>query len=197
MQFQMDLTSRYRVTPSIAELGAIQGGAVTAWYVGRLTIINSIRERAPDFEKLASSQKGHVPWPSGKKGRFNSDGLNSFSIYGQTRYRDQAWQFVKFLTTTGHEIVLVAGSTNPIRKAMRNDPKYIKSLLPWEKAEVYHDASETAMLVFMPPRFTDIDRVLQAGWTKAANGEATVKAEMLRVKPEVDGLLRAEQYNFE
>jgi multiple sugar transport system substrate-binding protein len=196
MQLQMDLTGRYHVTPSDDEYGKqMEGDELVGWYAGRLSITNGQRLYVPDMEKSASFDKGHVPWPAGKKGRFNSDGFNAFGIYARTKHPDASWQFVRFLSTTGHEVILLAGASLPIRAAMRSDPRYVKSLRPWESADVYDQAAQSSKLVFVPPRFNDIDKALMVGWNNAANGQATVKTEMARLKPSVDALLRAEQYN--
>ncbi len=196
MQFQMDLTGKYHVTPSDEEFDKeMDGEELDGFYAGRLSIVNGQRLYVPDMEKSASFEKGHVPWPTGKKGRFNSDGLNAFGVYSQTKHPDEAWQFVRFMSTVGHEVILLAGGSLPIRKAMRSDPKYSKSLRPWENVDVYDQAAQSSNLVFFPPRYTDVDKTLQAGWNNAANGKATVKSEMQRLKPTADSLLRAEQYN--
>jgi multiple sugar transport system substrate-binding protein len=137
MQFQIDLTARHKETPSPTEFNQeMDGDELEGWYDGRLSITNGQRLYVPDMEKSASFDKGHVPWPSGKKGRFNSDGFNAFGIYARTKHPDEAWQFVRFLSTTGHEVISQPVARCPsVRRC--SPPRYVKSLLPWENVDVY------------------------------------------------------------
>jgi len=99
MQFLEDLVGKFQVAPTPAELKA--QNANNLFYTGRLGMVTSIPASLSQFRSgVKGFQWDVAPPPLGPHGtkRQVGGGGAGFGVYGQTKFPDQSWQLMQWIT---------------------------------------------------------------------------------------------------
>jgi multiple sugar transport system substrate-binding protein len=99
LQFLEDLVGKYQVAPTPADLKA--QNANNLFFTGRLGMVTSIPASLAQFRSgVKGFQWDVAPPPLGPHGtkRQVGGGGAGFGVYGQTKYPDQSWQFMQWIT---------------------------------------------------------------------------------------------------
>jgi multiple sugar transport system substrate-binding protein len=136
VQFWVDMVDKYHVSPNLQQttdtdpLSLFTSGKVAMYYGGSWDPVAIAQ--VPD----AKAFTGVVRLPKGDTSKFYSNGLAN-AIYVNTPHPQEAWEFVKFLSSKrANEIQSTTGTVIPAYQGQADN--YIKGL-PWLDAKVLID----------------------------------------------------------
>ncbi|MBU6289860.1 MAG: sugar ABC transporter substrate-binding protein [Chloroflexi bacterium] len=106
LQFMADLEFKHRVTPTAHKFeftGDAWRGGVVAFALGHhsTTFFHKAEKREFPFDVL--------PLPKGKGGQFIAVGASGYGVTSQAKYKDQAWELLKFLTSKDVQSRIASG----------------------------------------------------------------------------------------
>jgi len=132
------------------------------------------------------------PWFTFANGKASvRDATNAFSIHRKSNQKKEAWQYVKWVTTEGHIMLIKLGWVTPLRKSLMEQSYWVDQLDPkWEDPETYKIAASNVRVMVHPPRISEIDKLIQAQWDRILLKEATPKEAMDSIKPQIDQILQ-------
>ena len=118
------------------------------------------------------------------------DATNAFGIYSKSQHRDEAWEYVRWITTEGHIMLIKMGWTTPLRKSLMDASYFIDSLNPaYESVEVYKTANENVRILSHVPRISEIDKTIQAAWEAAILKQKGIQQAMEEIIPDIEAVL--------
>jgi multiple sugar transport system substrate-binding protein len=100
LQFLEDLIGKYQVAPKPADLKGTNANSL--FYTGRIAMVFSIPANLAQFRSgVKGFQWDVAPPPLGPHGtkRQVGGGGAGFGVYGQTKFPDQSWQFMQWVTS--------------------------------------------------------------------------------------------------
>jgi len=124
LQFLLDLEKKYRVLPALAELGGADKGKtqVQMFMTGRVAMFFARSFQLPTLEKIKSFRwdVAAIPRVKGKKRKCSLD-AGCLCISTQSKYPQEAWEFIKF-ASGGEGQKLLGKNSIPVLKevAYRN-----------------------------------------------------------------------------
>lgn len=191
LQFQADLQTKHKIAPEPADMQGLGGTGEEIFKSGRIGMLYTGRYRVPDIKDLTNFKAGHMPIPTGKKGRFMRDGGNGFPVMSGSKLRDETWQLVKFAASpAGGKILLKSTRPQPVRKSFYEDGTFEKALLPWEHLEFYLDAAKNDRIFLLPEAGTRFQAPFESNWDKMVLGQATIQQVIAAAQPEMNALLK-------
>ena len=120
--------------------------------------------------------------PKGAAGRFTVDGPNAVGIVSICKFKDEAWEFCKYLpgdkpgVLGGQEFEFKASRAIPTRKSNFESPVFTENLLPWEDAAVYQSSAEAVINTPRPGRWSEIDSAWREQWDAMRLGRPVQEA---------------------
>ena len=126
IQFLYDLTFKYKVAP-LPSVITSRGGSIELWEGGRVAMLSWWPSMGKHVREKGGFRCGITHLPKGKKRATIHEGC-CYAISKDTRYPEEAWELVKFLTG---KRVLISGSEGssslPSRKSVTDSDIYLKA----------------------------------------------------------------------
>jgi len=189
VQYLADLYTKDRVVP----MGDQERDFPNGLESGKVALRFGNKDQAIVIHKAAEQnnfQPGLAPTPKGRGGRANRDGPQANGIARATREVDAAWAHAKHMSgLETQKLRLAANLTTPVRKSAAKTSEFTGSLLAWESAAFWQDASDTTRGLAKPARYTDINTAWRATFDKVLGGGQAVRPAMEDLVRQVDALL--------
>jgi ABC-type glycerol-3-phosphate transport system substrate-binding protein len=173
--------------PASADLKGLTNGIHTLFADGRLAFYFGLRSDVPSFKSLPFGTAPVHAMPDGKY--YNRDGPNGVGITQASKVKDAAWQFTTFDLSRGVELLMAAGFSAPTTRTLAKSPVWLNQLIPGETQAAYAAAAEQVRAIPLPVRTIEIDNVIQGAYAKMLKGQATAKAAMAEVVPQINSML--------
>ena len=90
-----------------------------------------------------------------------------------------------------YQVGLALGLTAPTTRALARSPAWLNQLVPGEQARAYEAAAIQVKAILLPPRLSEIDKLIQEAYARVIAGQATAKQAMTEIKPQADAILGA------
>jgi multiple sugar transport system substrate-binding protein len=181
---------KYHVVPTAAEAEGMAGG----FLAGRTGLYYGIKGDVPSIAQAVQNGKmdvGIVNMPSGPNGHFARNGPNSFCILQASKFKDQAWKLVNFMSQKDFQTLQNAiGASMPARQSVFNSDDFKKSLQPWEDVNVWNQAAKDDTPMRYPATLTDIQAAFAAEYDLAILGKETYKEAASKFTPKINALLQ-------
>jgi multiple sugar transport system substrate-binding protein len=175
------------LAPSPDDLRGVSGGNTGVFVAGRLGFYDGIRSEVTGFKDV---QFGVVPKHKMADGKeYNRDGPNGMTLTKGTKSPDAAWTFLTFNVTRGVEVGLSLGLTAPTTRTLAKNPAWLNQLVPGEQAKAYDAAATQVKAILLPPRLSEMDKLIQDAYARVIAGQAGAKQAMTEIKPQVDAIL--------
>jgi len=186
LQFLADLILKYKVAPNPSgwdENGQFNGGHLAMRTCGRWCIAPSLKENFTDYDLQ------YQPFKSGKIRTVA--GTDGWGIAAASRYKNEAWQVVKHLSSkeTSLDMVKIGGNI-PTLRSVAEMPEF-KQFGPANTA-IFYASLDAAKTVVAPANFNVIEPLLSRHYATIWNGEKTVQeavqAAHVELQAEMDKL---------
>ena len=144
IQFVKDLYWKHKATTSPSMNAASLSATADPFMSGKIGMRIAGAWMTPSYRKIKDFDWDVAPLPKGKKRAASANGL-AHSICEKTKHPEEAWKFVKFLSSPpAQEIYAKTGRAIPILKKMANSEVYLNpELKPYNK-KVFLDEMEYA-----------------------------------------------------
>lgn len=108
--------------------------------------------------------------PAGTEGRISTGGGFQLAMGGGTEYPDEAWELIKYLTTTASAMTAMAGTDLPVMEACYETEPYNDS-----KYDIFREQLQDACLTGIPvPNMNQVSEEFFKYWNDLLYGKITV-----------------------
>lgn len=196
LQFVVDLTNKYKVSPSQNALRNLGMGTQQLFMTGKLAMYGSGIWETPIFRKISSFDWDVAMFPKGPEGkRAFGTGGSGYSILKTSKHPDAAWEVVKCLSGgLGQEIMAEEGLAQPANQRIADGPYWAMS----EKAPLNKKMLNAAMdhVKYFPfhENWRRInDSIIGPEFDLMFNGQLSPEEAVANIKPSADKLLQREE----
>jgi len=131
-----------------------------------------------------------LPVPGGPGGRGTTLGSDGYYMSSQTKNREAAWKFLKYLASEESQRALVAaGSIFPARREVAREYVFSAPSEPPYNLEAYLVGLEFARPSPAMTAWFDVAAIVEPMWRRIFNGEIDPKTGMEEILPQVRALL--------
>ena len=155
LQYLQDLVWKHRIMGNLTETVG-QNSASNLFQRGQLAMNLEVMSQNTVFQRISEFEWQIFPLPRGPAGRFNRMAGAGLGIGTQTKYQNESWEFVKFLT--GPEAPTRAGAVSYLspHKGKMHSPEFL-NLLPGRGKQVIVDTLEYARIQPLHEKWKRID----------------------------------------
>jgi multiple sugar transport system substrate-binding protein len=171
MQFLHDLVWKYKTSPrpGAPDFPLFEAGRVGMIAAGRWPVLT--------FNQAKFTTYDVQYFPQLSPHRKTIFGVGAHPIYKHSKYPEEAWTFLKFMTTRqALSYVTRLGFSIPSRRSIAYNPKL---MVPPHNFRIYYDSLAAAQSVPSPPQFNEVETALNAVYSKMIANEIT-PAEMMK-----------------
>lgn len=181
---------KHNIVPSAAEAEGLAGG----FLAGRTAVQYGIKGNIPAIAEAVQAGKidaGITGLMKGPKGRFIRNGPNSFCILRASKYHDESWKLINFMSQKDFQNLQFAiGASLPVRKSLLESGDFKKSLQPWEDINVYLEASQIDKPLRFATTHPDIQAAFGTEYDLVKLGKETYKDGAAKFVPKINDLLK-------
>jgi multiple sugar transport system substrate-binding protein len=174
--------------PAPGELQGVSGvGIYQRCALG--TTARFVIKQAADSGTVPPVRLANVPtFPNGKS--YVRDAATSFGIFGKSTHRQEAWEFLRWMTVEGVVMLMKQGWAVPLRKSQINHPAFLQGInAAYESADVLRIANENIRLLSHVPRMSEIDKMVQAAFESAMLKQKSIKQAMDEIVRDIEEIL--------
>jgi multiple sugar transport system substrate-binding protein len=155
LQYLQDLVWKHRVMGSLTETTG-QNSPSNLFQRGQLGVYLEVMSFNTVLQPVREFEWQIVPVPRGPAGRFNRMAGAGIGVSTQTKYINESWEFIKFLT--GPEAPTRPGAVPYLapHKGKMNSPEFLNAL-PGKSKQVIIDTLEYARIQPLHPKWKRID----------------------------------------
>jgi multiple sugar transport system substrate-binding protein len=192
MQFYADLAVRHRVAPNTADQLSISAPDLfadgrAAMVLGGHWLYSEFIERVDlDFDVTV------LPvGPHGGPGAITDVGCTGLAIAANSPRREQAWEFVKFVTgPVGQAIIAESGLFVPVLRSAMQSPGFAAAHTNIRNLGVLTGGPEASRPLAITPAWGKVEALLSRGCNRVLRGAAQADS-LARIAGDIDALLRA------
>jgi multiple sugar transport system substrate-binding protein len=191
LQMHVDLYKHGAIPTATESQSMPSTGAFTT---GRLAMSFGVRGDVPEYAANSKFKLGLAPMPQGTANPpwVNRDGPNGVAIPKGVKHPNDSYRLGRFMgSVAGQKIFMAGGRSVPIRKSVLESEDFKKSLLPWEDINIYIKAANTVKVFRLPPKGTEMQRILNTEWDKVLLGQEDAKTAMQNAVPQMNALLKS------
>jgi multiple sugar transport system substrate-binding protein len=187
LQWWADLINVYETGPTPVQ--AQQAGL--GFETGKVAMLIQGTYMVPGFQQVTGFEWDIAQKPKGPDGRWSIIYSGAFGISPKCKWSDQAWEFVKFMTYEGSEMLAALGYSMPSRKSVATKPGvYVGAEnTKGKNVQVFVDASEFARLHELTPTWGQEEQIIKADLDLVWLGQKTAKEATANIVPQIDALL--------
>jgi ABC-type glycerol-3-phosphate transport system substrate-binding protein len=181
MQFLQDLIWKDKTSP---KLGSPDFPLLEA---GRVGMIGAGRWPVTSFEQANFTSYDVQFFPKLSSGRKTIFGVGAHPIYKNSKYPEEAWKFIKFLSTANSlRYATQLGFSIPSRRSVATDPAL---MIPPKNFHVYYDSLAAAESIPAPAQFNEVESALNAVYSKMMANEMTPTAMLQSLNQQITSIL--------
>jgi len=145
----------------------------------------------PGFSQITDFEWDIAPKPKGPNGRWSIIFGSGFGISPNCGQPDQAWEFVKFMTYKGSELLAATGFSVPSRISVANKPGvYVGAERTQGKnVQVFVEASEYARLHEITPTWNEEQEIIRSELDPVWLGQRQAAEAAAAIAPQINELL--------
>jgi len=181
MQFLQDLVWKEKTSP---RLGSPDFPLFEAARVG---MIGAGRWPVNTFQPAHFSDYDVQYFPQLSSGRKTIFGVGAHPIFKHSKYPEEAWKFIKFLSSTqASRYATQLGFSIPSRRSVAYDSKL---MIPPHNFHAYYDSLAAAESVPAPAQFNEVESALNGVYTKMMANEMTPQAMLQSLNQQITSIL--------
>jgi len=181
MQFLQDLVWKEKTSP---RLGSPDFPLFEAARVG---MIGAGRWPVNTFQPAHFSDYDVQYFPQLSAGRKTIFGVGAHPIFKHSKYPEEAWKFIKFLSSTqASRYATQLGFSIPSRRSVAYDSKL---MIPPHNFHAYYDSLAAAESVPAPAQFNEVESALNGVYTKMMANEMTPQAMLQSLNQQITSIL--------
>ena len=148
----------------------------------------------PSFQQIKDFEWDISHKPKGPNGRASSIYSAGFGISPTCKHPDQGWEFVKFMTYEGSEMLAAQGYSMPSRKSIASKPGvYVGAeKTKGKNVAVFMEAREYARFFELTLTWPQQQAILTAELDKVWLGQSTAEEATAKIATQIDELLASE-----
>ncbi len=127
-----------------------------------------------------------VPWPK-KVSRGTPVGWDAFPIMKESRKKEQAWTFIKFLVSRQCNSFFATGSSVPPRRSGATSAEYLDNAP--EGSKLFFESMEYATPIPSPNRGPEAQTIIEEAWLSVVSGTRDVVEGLKSANERLRGLL--------
>ncbi len=196
LQFIVDLSSKYKVSPSQSALRNLGMGTQQLFMTGKLAMYGSGIWETPVFRKITSFDWDVAMFPKGPKGkRAFGTGGSGYCILKTSKHPELAWEVVKCLSGgLGQKIMAEEGLAQPANTKISEGPFWAMSeRAPLNKKMLNKAMDHVRYFPFHENWRRINDSMIGPEFDLMFNGQLSPEEAIANIKPEADKLLRREE----
>ncbi|MDB5073880.1 MAG: extracellular solute-binding protein family 1, partial [Chloroflexi bacterium] len=181
MKFLQDLIWKTKVAP--------RPGAPDAplFEAGRVAMVSAGRWPVPTYNAAKFYDYDVQYLPTLGPGRKNIYGVGANPIYKHTPHVEEAWTFLKYLTTRElQQYITGLGSSIPARRSIAYNAKY---MTPPHNFKIYYDSLNSTASVPAPPQFNEMETAVDTLYSKLLANEITPEAMLKQLDTQLTSVL--------
>jgi multiple sugar transport system substrate-binding protein len=190
----LDFYASFQYKAHIVPTAAEAEGMAVGFLAGRTGVQYGIKANIPQIAEAVKNGKmdvGITGIPKGPKGRFVRNGPNSYCIFKASRYHDETWKLVNFMTQKEFQgLQNPIGGSMPIRKSLLESGDFKNSLQSWEDLNVYTEASQLDKPLRFATTHPDIQAAFAAEYDLVKLGKETYKEAASKFVAKINDLLK-------
>jgi multiple sugar transport system substrate-binding protein len=181
MQFLQDLVWKDKTSPRLGspDFPLFEAGRVGMIGAGRWPVISFNQAKFYNYDvqlfpKLAANRKTIF-------------GVGAHPIYKDSKYPEEAWTFLKFLSTTqASRYATQLGFSIPSRRSVAYDATLMQ---PPHNFRIYYDSLAAAESMPAPAQFNEVESALNAVYSKMMANEMTPSAMLQALDSQITSIL--------
>lgn len=189
-QFLVDLVAKYKVSPTTAMMSGIKepfGIGVVAMHTEGNWKIDTYRQVVEDKFDWGIVMTPVGPDANGKQ--INYGWPNSYSISAFSSHKEEAWEFIKFISGSGRKWDEYLGGEIPSYRANAESDAWLEPDKKPANKQLVLEAAKYVRDVTFPPRWTEWRPILQSGLEEAFRGLSTLDAVLADVESKIEDVL--------
>jgi len=183
MQFLQDLVWKSKVAPrpgSVPDFSLLEAG--------RLGMISAGRWPIPAFNAAKFYDYDVQYLPTLGPNKKNIVGAGANPIYKGTPHVEEAWTFVKYLTTKELQSYITGlGTSIPSRRSIAYNAKL---MTPPHNYKIYYDSLDATRPIPAPPQFNEMETTLDTVYSKMLANEMTPTAMLTALDSQLATVLK-------
>lgn len=193
LQFLVDLSHKYNVSPSPSTFRNLGLGFIQMFLMQRVAMFNSGIWETPLLRKAKDFDWDVAMFPKGPKGiRKFSTGGTAYSVLNTTKYPEQAWEVLKALSGDDGQIMLAeSGLAQPANKKIAEGEHFAGSSMKPLNKRMLNDAVPYAVYDPFDSKWREIrDKYINEQFDLVLNGLKPVKEAVDEIVPQANELLK-------
>ncbi len=193
LQFLVDLSHKYKVSPTSNTFRNLGLGVIQMFMMQRVAMFHSGIWETPLLRKVKEFDWDVAMYPKGPNGtRKFATGGTGYGILKTTKYPDEAWEVLKALSGDEGQIMLAeTGLAQPANKRIAEGEHFAGSnKIPLNKKMLNEAVKMTVYDPFHPKWREARDLYLYPEFELMFNGQQPVKQAVDKVAPEIDKLFK-------
>jgi multiple sugar transport system substrate-binding protein len=189
-QFLVDLVAKHKVSPITAMVSGIKepfGIGLVAMHTEGNWKIDTYRQVVGDKFDWGIVMTPIGPDANGKQ--INYGWPNSYSISAFSSYKEEAWEFIKFITGSGRQWDEYLGGEIPSYRANAECDAWLEADKKPANKQLVLEAGKYVRDVTFPPRWTEWRPILQSGLEGAFRGLSTLDEVLADVESKIENIL--------
>jgi multiple sugar transport system substrate-binding protein len=189
-QFWSDIFNKDKSAPT----PGVASQAGLGFETGKIGMAISGSYQVPGYQKITAFQWDIAPKPKGPKGRASILYGSGWGISSKSKSPDQAWQFTKYMTYKGAELLASQGFSIPSRQSVASKPGvYVGAeLTKGKNVDVFVKASEYSHLHEVTGTWNQQDQAIKADLDLVWLGQKSVADAVKSIVPQIDALLTSQ-----
>lgn len=189
LQFFSDLWTEHRVIPSYAERGRVSGnwfsnGLASMHVVDGPFTISALKARNPGFDWDI------VSVPTGPVNNLREVGFNNLQIAKDSKNKDAAWEFVKYVALEVDQIKRLSGATGRPPALLDAIPYYVEHVGSYPtNARQFVDGIFYTRPTLVTPHLNDIYAVVNPILRQVVDGVRAVPDALSEMEQRINALL--------
>lgn len=127
-----------------------------------------------------------LPWPT-KVGPGTPVGWDAFPILKESRKKEEAWTFLKFLVSRRCNTFWATGGSVPPRRSAATSPEFLQNAP--EGTEIFFDQMKYATPIPSPDRGPEAQTIIEEAWLSVITGTREVAEGLRNANERLRGLL--------
>jgi len=179
------------LAPRSGELEGIQGAALWEKVIMGNANRWTLKQAAGGGNILPVKMVPYFTFPISKKAEVR-DATCSFAINSASEHKDEAWEYVRWMTLDGAVILTKQGWSTPMRKSLK-EADYFLAMIDerFESAELYDIANSSVRVLNHVPNMNEIDNLIKPRWDEILLEDRPAADAMKEAADEVREILKA------
>ncbi|MCL4508837.1 MAG: sugar ABC transporter substrate-binding protein [Chloroflexi bacterium] len=188
LQWSADLSNKWRVVPSVAELTV--NSQQNLFATGKIAMMTGIRGTIKQLRTVHSFGWDVTLFPKGTAGRVYALLSSCFSISAHSAHASQAWDFLAYLNQPSTQVAIAAlGGGMPTRQSVAKGTEWRQPNLPPANESAYVEAGQDLRALPILPAMQAISNLFNKQTDYLWRGERPAASVTAAMVPPINQLL--------